>query len=782
METVTVESGVRDLRRSRSASLRIAASTKDERLTGTGNGGTGLVHKTSNVDIGVSNFHELVQFATANDVNLVIPGPEVPLVEGIEGHFKKVGISCFGPSQAAARMEGSKTFSKDFMKRNNIPTATYENFTDYNSALAYLDQVDHPVVIKASGLAAGKGVILPATKGEAQEALKKIMDDKEFGSAGNEVVIEELLEGDELSILAFSDGYTIRALPAAQDHKRIFDGDEGPNTGGMGCYSPIPLETPAMTKLIFETILQPTIDGMRKEGFPFLGMLFTGIMITKSGPKVLEYNVRFGDPETQTVLPLLSSDLAEIMLACVDRRLDAVDIRVRSHFAATVVMVAGGYPEKYNKGDVVKIGEISPNTFVFHAGTGLQRGAPVTAGGRVLAVTSTRESLKAAVDSAYKGVGQIAFDKAFYRKDIAHRALNAPQVKEAGLTYAASGVNIDAGNALVERIKPAVRATKRIGADSEIGGFGGTFDLEPCNFKRPIIVSATDGVGTKLLVANAMNKHDTVGIDLVAMNVNDLVVQGAEPLFFLDYFASSSLDIDIAADFVKGVADGCIESGCALVGGETAEMPDIYQGKDYDAAGTAVGAVEKDHILPKFGQMQEGDVLIGLSSSGTHSNGFSLVRKIVARAGLSYHDAAPWNASTSLGEALLIPTRIYVKPLLPLCRQGLIKGMSHITGGGLVENVPRMLPKSLTGEIDLRSWQVPELFKWMKKAGGVPTSDIAKTLNMGIGMVMVVDAAHAAEVEKALQGTNMETYRIGRLIKREEDEGCVLLHKECWDF
>lgn len=781
MEAVPIESGFQDLRRARSVIAFLHAGEK-RRLTQIGNGGTDLVAKASNVDIGVSDFSALVKFATEHDINLVVPGPEVPLVEGIEKHFKKVGIPCFGPSEAAARMEGSKTFSKDFMERHSIPTAAYKNFTDYKQALAYLDTVDHDVVIKASGLAAGKGVIIPTTKSEAQEALKKIMDDKEFGTAGNEVVIEELLEGEELSVLAFSDGYTIKALPAAQDHKRIFDGDEGPNTGGMGCYSPIPLGTPALQKIVQDTILQPTIDGMRKEGYPFLGMLFTGIMMTKQGPKVLEYNVRFGDPETQTVLPLLESDLAELFLACVDRRLDAVNIKIRSGYSATVVMVAGGYPDKYGKGDSITLGKVGEDTEIFHAGTSKNGQDVVTNGGRVLAVTSVSSTLKSAVECAYVGIKQITFDKAFYRKDIAHRALNAPEAKEAGLTYAASGVNIDAGNALVERIKPAVRATKRIGADSEIGGFGGTFDLEPCNFKRPIIVSATDGVGTKLLIANAMNKHDTVGIDLVAMNVNDLVVQGAEPLFFLDYFATSSLIVDIAADFVKGVAAGCIESGCALVGGETAEMPDIYHGQDYDAAGTAVGAVEKDQILPMLDQMKEGDVLLGLSSSGTHSNGFSLVRKIVQRSGLSYHDPAPWDTSLILGETLLTPTRIYVKPLLPLCKAGLIKGMSHITGGGLTENVPRMLPKHLSAEIDLQSWEVPKMFQWMKKAGNVATSDISKTLNMGIGMVMAIDAKHVSEVEAALADADMSVYRIGKLVQRGTDHGCVFLNEQCWDF
>jgi phosphoribosylamine--glycine ligase/phosphoribosylformylglycinamidine cyclo-ligase len=771
------------LRRVCSANLELQANIE-------GNGGTASLDKVQNIDIGVSDFVKLVDFATQHDVQLVIPGPEVPLVQGIETYFRKVGIACFGPSEAAARMEGSKAFSKDFMKRHNIPTAAYENFTDHAAAQAYLDKINHDVVIKASGLAAGKGVVIPATKEEAKAAVKSIMVDDEFGSAGQEVVIEEYLQGEELSILAFSDGYTIRALPAAQDHKRIFDGDQGPNTGGMGCYAPIPISTPALEQKIRSAILQPTIDGMRKEGMSFLGLLFTGIMLGADGePRVLEYNVRFGDPETQVCLPLLETDLAEIILACVERRLDSIDFKIRKAHAATVVMVAGGYPGSYAKGEPITMpSSLANNTFLFHAGTSQKDGQIVTNGGRVLAVTATASSLQEAVNKAYQGVNSLSFKDAFYRKDIAHRALNRKDIatQQPGLTYAQAGVSIDQGNALVERIKPAVRKTRRLGADSEIGGFGGTFDLEACGYKHPMLVTATDGVGTKLLIANAINKHDTVGIDLVAMSVNDLIVQGAEPLFFTDYFATSKLNVEIAAAFVEGVAAGCIESGCALVGGETAEMPDIYSGDDYDCAGAATGAVERDAMLPNLAAMQVGDILLGLSSSGTHSNGFSLVRKIVARTGLTYDAPCPWldgNSGVSLGEALLTPTRIYVKPLLPLCQKGLIKGMSHITGGGLVENVPRMLPSHLSAEIDLQAWSVPEQFRWMKRQGGVPTSDIAKTLNMGVGMVLVVEQGKAREITEALQGQNgMDVYHLGKLIERRDDHGCILLNEDEWDF
>jgi phosphoribosylamine--glycine ligase/phosphoribosylformylglycinamidine cyclo-ligase len=322
-----------------------------------GNGGTANLDKVTNIDaIKQEDFPALVKFAKEKDINLVIPGPEAPLVAGIVDYFDKhTGIRCFGPSEAAARMEGSKTFSKDFMKRQNIPTAAYENFSDYEAAKKFLDSISHNVVIKASGLAAGKGVIIPQSKEEAQDALKDIMLDKEFGAAGDEVVVEEFLEGDELSILSFSDGMTIKSLPPAQDHKRIGEGDTGPNTGGMGTYAPTRIAPPDVIDAVHKEILQPTVDGMRDEGFPFKGVLFTGLMMTKSGAKVLEYNVRFGDPETQSLLALMESDLAEVMVACAEGNLKNVDVKVSNKSAATVVVAAGGYPGSYAKGTVMTL-------------------------------------------------------------------------------------------------------------------------------------------------------------------------------------------------------------------------------------------------------------------------------------------------------------------------------------------------------------------------------------------------------------------------------------------
>ncbi|KAG7882258.1 hypothetical protein KL905_000247 [Ogataea polymorpha] len=751
-----------------------------------GNGGFSKLENVTSVPIGSSpsDFGSLVDFATKHNVGLVIPGPEQPLVDGITTWFQKAGIPVFGPSAKAARMEGSKTFSKDFMKKHNIPTARYENFTDYEAAKQYIANSSHNLVIKASGIAAGKGVLIPANKQEAYEAIKEIMVNKQFGSAGDEVVIEEFLEGDELSILCISDGYSFVDLPPAQDHKRIGDGDTGLNTGGMGAYSPAPIGTPSLLEKIRKNILKPTIDGMRKDGYPMVGCLFVGVMVTPDGdPKVLEYNVRFGDPETQTVLPLLKSDLLELMLATVEHRLDSVDFQVHADkYSTTVVVAAGGYPESYRKGDEITVKEPLPeNTFIFHAGTKEENGKVVTAGGRVIAATAIADTLEEAVKKAYVGVDHISFKDKYNRTDIAHRAFKEKPKNKVSLTYEDAGVSVDAGNQLVEKIKKSVKSTKRPGADSEIGGFGGLFDLQRAGYtdiNNTLLVAATDGVGTKLRVAQIMDIHNTVGIDLVAMNVNDLVVQGAEPLMFLDYFATAHLDIKVAADFVEGVADGCKLSGCALVGGETSEMPGMYAPGHYDTNGTAVGAVLKENILPKKDKMNAGDVLLGIASDGVHSNGFSLIRKIIETTDYSYTDPAPWNPKSTIGEEVLIPTRIYVKQLLPATRRGLILGLAHITGGGLVENIPRAIPDNLSAEVDMTTWNVPEIFKWLGKTGGVPINDILKTLNMGIGMVAIVKPENVEEVIKVLKEAGETVYTIGKLVERKDLPGCTIKNSE----
>jgi len=334
-----------------------------------------------------------------------------------------------------------------------------------------------------------------------------------------------------------------------------------------------------------------------------------------------------------------------------------------------------------------------------------------------------------------------------------------------GLTYAQAGVDIDAGTALVEAIKPLAKATRRLGADAALGGFGALFDLKAAGFVDPLLVSTTDGVGTKLKIAIETGRHDTVGIDLVGMCVNDLLAQGAEPLMFLDYFATGKLDVVAATAVVKGIAEGCKQAGAALVGGETAEMPGMYAGGDYDLAGFSIGAVERGAVLPRLEDQKAGDLLIGISSDGPHSNGYSLVRRVVERSGLGWNDAAPFAPGQTLGEALMTPTRIYVKSVLPLIKAGLIKGGAHITGGGLIENPPRAIAEGLEPQFDWNAWPLPPVFAWMQDVGGLSDHELRRTFNCGVGFMLIVAAQDAEPVLAALLNAGENAFVCGQLIQ-----------------
>ena len=960
------------------------------------------------------------------------------------------------------------------MRRHGIPTSPFGVFRDVGAAEAYIaSRQGRRVVVKASGLAAGKGVLLPETPEAAVEAVKAMLCGDAFGSAGAEVVVEEHVQGEEVSLFALCDGAHALPMVPAQDHKRIHEFNQGANTGGMGAIAPSPLVDGATYQAIVDRVMLPAVRGMAEEGHPFVGVLFAGLMLGPSpghgqprSISVLEFNVRFGDPETQVVLPLLSpkTDFARVLLAatqgslpsaglsfatqlpgitappagCV--RIAGVDWRGASQHAATVVAVSRGYPAAYAKGLPLTLPPpealAKGCSTIHHAGTAWHGEQLVTAGGRVLAATSVADSLSLAVRHSYHTLRGVHFEGMTFRRDIGgkpiaqelrrHRAalaggacslraaadlawhrkpgpvrvgvlgstngsdmvelaklmqpgcllhgkaaivqvisnrssagivqnaeaaglpvavipskgksreafdaevadvLEAADVdvvlligfmrivspvlvrrfmwrllnvhpsllpkfgggmdcdvhqavldagehvtgctvhfvdtgvdtgailtqrtvpvlpgddaaalkqrvqvaevealadaillfgdgspllttilergdgqfsaellsllpagalppgiarnppcldaKQAGLTYAAAGVDIEAGAALVDLIKPLVKSTQRSGADGSVGGFGGVFDLAAAGYSDPLLVSGTDGVGTKLTVAGIAGVHDTIGIDGVAMCVNDILSQGAEPLFFLDYFATGHLDPTDAAAVVAGVAAGCRESGCALLGGETAEMPGMYGPGEYDIAGFAVGAVERGRLLPKTDAMRPGDVLLGLASSGVHSNGFSLVRSIVDSCGAAWYAPCPFATTSApegatLAQALLAPTRLYVKPVLAALRSPLgagIKGLAHITGGGLPENLPRTLPASLLAEIQTGSWPVPPVFKWLQVAGSVQEAEMFRTFNMGVGMVVVAAAEAATGLADLLAASGQEVSVIGKLVPRGE--------------
>ncbi len=946
---------------------KVAQSPRAEKIFALpGNPGIGQV--AENVSGVSADDHEaVICFCQKEQIDLVIVGPEIPLAGGLADSLSGSGIRCFGPSQAAAQIESSKVFSKDFMTRHDIPTARYAAFDQLSDALKYLENVDYSVVIKASGLAAGKGVILPKTLDEAKSALTEIMEKGAFGDAGSEVVIEERISGPEVSLMAFTDGKTVVPMVSAQDHKRLLDGDKGPNTGGMGTYAPAPIFTDALLEEALASVLQPAVNGLREEGMPFVGVLYAGLMLTLDGIRVLEFNCRFGDPETQVVLPLLETDLVEIATACADGRLSDVDIHWKDGASVCVVLASKGYPEKPEKGKVVSLGQLPKDMFCFHAGTKMDGKSVITSGGRVFGLTAWADNIETAFWQVYTNIDKVDFDGMQYRNDIALKAQKtkaatdeetdkriaepaasyqvsklvklptdqltfkvngfAMQVHnelgpghaekfyqrrlgelclEAGLpvemekrvdvviegkvvgylkidlwvneqlvveckalshsagndeigqvlTYLAAtsstvgmlynfgrfslgfkrilpprdvtewqkhlyrfvhkkrgmalpplggkssgppirfnvlsqqtktveipsptgsairysasksaapsayddaGVSIDAGNRAVELMKDAVKASYTPAVLAGIGSFGGLFDASALKeMDNPVLVASTDGVGTKVKLASVVGRYRGIGHDIVNHCIDDILVQGARPLFFMDYFATSKLNPEQTAEVVTGIAEACRTAGMALLGGETAEMPGVYAPNEFDVAGTIVGVLERKHILPRTTELKAGDVLIGLRSSGPHTNGYSLIRKIFADTPL---ETVFPELGGSLADALLASHRSYFNLLYPHLSQ--IKALAHLTGGGFIENIPRILPAHLDALIHINSWTVPPLWNLIQQKGYIATEEMYRVFNMGIGMVVVADKENLVKIQNRI---SEETFIIGELIQGE---------------
>jgi len=390
-----------------------------------GNAGTATESNMENVPIGAEDIPALIHFAKEAQIGLTIIGPEAPLVAGIVDQFTANGLACFGPSQGAAQLEGSKAFTKDFLARHHIPTADYQNFTDTQSAITYIKKQGAPIVIKADGLAAGKGVIVAMSEEVAIAAVEDMLSGNAFGDAGHRVVVEEYLDGEEASFICMVDGQHILPMATSQDHKRIGEADTGPNTGGMGAYSPAPVVTPEIHDRIMKEVMEPTVKGMAAEGNPYTGFLYAGLMIMSDGtPKVIEYNVRFGDPETQPIMLRLKSDLLRLCQAAIDKKLETMTAEWDPRASLGVVMAAGGYPGKYEKGKIIRgLGDTDPDVKVFHAGTALNDGQVVTSGGRVLCVTALGDTVSEAQQKAYQRLGKISWDGAYYRNDIGFRAI-----------------------------------------------------------------------------------------------------------------------------------------------------------------------------------------------------------------------------------------------------------------------------------------------------------------------------------------------------------------------
>ena len=761
-----------------------------------GNAGTARLTKCENLSLDMNDPAAVVAAAQSVGAGLVVVGPEAPLAAGVGDALNAAWIPCFGPTRAAARLESSKAFAKDFMARWGIPTARSQTFTDVDEALAAARAWGGPLVIKASGLAAGKGVTLPETLAEAEADIRRLMEDGALGGAGRELVIEDRLEGVEASVLAFCDGATARLMPAAQDHKRLLDGDLGPNTGGMGAYAPTPFVDEATRSFVLDEVLRKTLDGMRAERNAFVGVLYAGLMLTADGPKVLEFNARFGDPEAQAILPLLETDLAEILMGAVSGTLHEQEIVWRDGASAAVVLASEGYPELAAPSrPVLGLGEAeAASTLVFHAGTRLEADTVLATGGRVLSVVGVADTLADALGRAYAGLDAIKLQGGQRRRDIGARALalgppptpapeptvsSEPTPDEAsaqmsepiGVTYRDAGVDIEEGNRAVRLMKQAVEASHGPDVIGGLGSFGGLFSTRSFRgMEEPVLVGSTDGVGTKTRVAVTMGVFDTVGEDLVNHCVNDILVQGAKPLFFLDYFAASKLHAAQVAAVVGGAARACQAVGAALLGGETAEMPGVYHDGEFDLAGTIVGVVDRPRLI-LGDRIAPGDVVLAMPSSGLHTNGYSLARKV-----LNQHDwraPEPRLGGQSIGAALLAPHRAYLNEVTRL-RDGQgdtaavdVKGLAHITGGGLIENPPRILPPTCAFELQAASWELPPLFQIIQEAGRISTYELRRAFNCGVGMLIVVpeDEAERALGLLATEGL-CGGWRIGRIIPR----------------
>lgn len=727
-----------------------------------------LIDTVIPVNIPEQDKAELVAFAQQKKIDVVVIGNEAPLAAGVSDALREVGIKVFGPSSVAAQIEASKSFAKDFMSRHHIPTAAYKVFSSFPTAMDYVHSCKNPIVIKAAGLAAGKGVFLPDSQEETETILRQLLIDRALGTAANEIVIEERLQGEEISLLAFTDGKTIKLMPFARDHKRLRDNDQGPNTGGMGAYAPASHINLPDNDTLLKTIFHPTIAGLAEEKRPFVGVLYAGLILTDKGPYVLEFNCRFGDPETQVILPLLESDLIDVILACCNGTLAECDIRWRNSSAVCVVLASEGYPHHNQIGDAITgLDNQIENTLVFHAATRRADSQIVTAGGRVLGVIGLGKNIAAAAKTAYQRVNTIHFQGMQYRKDIGQLP---NQQRENPMNhkidhYANAGVNITVGNEAVKLMSKAVRSTYGSEVLAGIGAFGGMYDASAFKkMQHPVLVASTDGIGTKVHLAAMANRYNTLGHDIVNHSVNDILVQGAKPLFFLDYVASSKLDAEKIALIVTSMAEACREVNCALLGGETAEMPGVYMPDTFDVAGTIVGIVEREQALPRP-TLKAGDVLIGVASSGAHTNGYSLIRKIFH--GVPLETVFP-ELGTPLVDALLAPHRCYL-PILQTAlqhEQSPVKALIHITGGGFLENIPRVLPADLSAKINPKSWPALPLFQLIQQRGGIPDEQMFRVFNMGIGMIVVCAAEHVKTVRDSIKEI---TWVIGELVAGERN-------------
>lgn len=704
------------------------------------------------------HFKEVKDFCLERSIVLAVVGSHQLLLQGLSDALRGAGIPTFGPSQAAAEIDSSHNFSRHFAKRLELP-------------LADLD-------------------------GDAEETAAQT----------------------EVSVVAFSDGTQIVVVPAAtQDQKRCHDDNRGPVTDGMGAFAPTPLVDSEAMLHLEQLILRPLFEGLRAEDRPFVGCLQTELVLTASGFKITGFRASLGEPVAQTILPLLDGDLFEVLSSCAAGRLKVSDVVLReNNSSVAVVMASEGYPGPFERGQPISGLERAlcvPGACVFHTGTAVEASdetvrpmTPVgshrhsrplvgssyragasdrllTCGGRVLTVTALGRSLNEARERAYVAVRAINFPNAFYRHDIAALAslqvaasprlrplgnnsfsAAAPQPQDLRFTYRAAGVDSAACEAALRSFEPLLQRTVSQ-TQRDLPWTMGSIMKEKCfETAHGVLVSTSSTLGTKVKVAARCGNYDGLGVDLVALCVNDVVARGAEPLFFQEQCSTEKLDGHEAMRLVQGASDGCVEAGCRLMGAGVSELPGVFAPGGLDIVGFAVGMAQEGQVLPKQEEMMEGDVIIGLPAAGLHCNGFSLVRAIIKAAGLDYGQAAPFDPTRSLGEALLPPTRIYVKSVLAAVRQGLLKGAVQVAAGGLGRCFDTLLPPHLSAQLRADSWEFPAVLRWLAAVGRVPCEELISTFNCGLGMMLVVSAEFKDQAMKLLMEMHEEPVVVGKLL------------------
>lgn len=733
------------------------------------------------LDLKGPGFEDIITFCKRNDVKMVVVGSQESLADGLADALRGQGLLVFGPSKLAAEIESSNLFAEEFAKRHGIPKLT-------------------------------------ASAGQSPE---------DHAPQDLDLSILTLTDGTSLTVFP----YTI------QNFKHALHGDFGPVTDGMGAVAPCTSVSSEMLGQIEQQVVRPTIKGLQSEGRPFVGCLQIELRVTKAGPQVLRFRATFSDLGAQVALPLLDCDLFDLLSGCAAGKLEESLMKVRQdRSVVAVVMTSGGFPGAFQTGHTISgvdRARCVPGTHVFHnctepssgpsTSSALQRNSSnfqkrrsvsgiieqpcmysvVTSGGPVLTVAAVGKSITEARERAYVGVRAIDFKDCAYRHDIAagpqtpHRAPKQPPGAELDLAplaptaypkaaaspargpaYLSAGVDCAAGAAALAGFEPLMEQTNRKGCRNVTGPEGGLAcgrfcDMKELGYKDPVLVSACSNVGTKLKVATMVGKLDTIGIDLVALCVNDVAAQGAEPVAFHNHLATAKLDVKEALSVVQGVAHGCSQAGCTLLDASTAELPGVFSRNSCDMLGFVVGVVERGSLLPKTASMAAGNVLIALPASGLHSNGFSLARSLIRTGGFQYGQAAPFDPTCSLGEGLLKPTRIYAKSVLSLAKQNLLLGAAHIAAGGLSGSLSSLLPESLGASLNADSWELPTALRWFAALGKITCRELASTFNCGLGMVLVVTRENADTVVQELRKLQEEPVVVGELVSREAGKDAV---------